>query len=283
MSTRSNTPLPRRPPPRSRAAPNGGLRLRQVLAAGNGTGQCVPKTFDCSYCVKDAYYMYAKKLTAFVAVSLAALSAFVVKPPKLLSPTDAIDVMTNLGAQMRDALVIVPWVQEWWRATSESIKVRLKLVKSTREMTFASGFHVQTWNYPSQNIPWYLRFLPTEQQEDVVRALGLLWMTFRMAQKIVSENATVGQIVTSINDGPERWIRLLAGFFRAQEAHKQFGGDEEWSNFGFYVWKATTDVLQGECDEPANDQADVSVEQMAAFINRSLEQQPLLLTYHEGN
>ena len=96
--------------------------------------------------------MYAKKLTAFVAVSLAALSAFVVKPPKLLSPTDAIDVMTNLGAQMRDALVIVPWVQEWWRATSESIKVRLKLVKSTREMTFASGFHVQTWNYPSVSL-----------------------------------------------------------------------------------------------------------------------------------
>lgn len=295
MSTRSNTPLPRRPLPQSRAAPNSGLRLRQVLAAGASTGGCVKKTFDCHYCDMDAYYMWAQKLTKYVAACLTALGLFVLNP-QLPSPTTATDVLTKLGAQMREAVVIVPSVQEWWRHTSKAIKQSLSMPIKHREPypLFSSeiGFDAHpfwvTFLRPEdEKVPWYLRIMPTEQQEDFLRAIGLLMMTFTIARKIVYKHPTIGQIVTSINEGPERWIRLLAGFFRGRAAQKEFGGEmgKQWNNFSYYVFKATTDVLRNECDEPEHDQGEVYPEQLETFVTQLLVQQdprrPLLLTWKD--
>ena len=60
--------------------------------------------------------------------------------------------------------------------------------------------------------PWYEIFA----NGTTGRRRSCTWVAvddFQNSPKIVSENATVGQIVTSINDGPEQWIRLLASFF----------------------------------------------------------------------
>ena len=310
MSTRSDTPLPRRPPPRPRAAPDGGFRLRQVLAAGERTGTCVKKTFDCNYCDKDMYYLLAQQVTAGIGAILAALSAFILRP-ELSSPTAAINLLTNLGKQVRKAVTLVPEVQDWWSSAAGAIKRRLNMAKNDREefpllsagigfgtnpswtldkefMTFMNGWHAQTYNSPVKNTPWYSSMVPTEQQTDFATATLLLMMIFIIARKKVSENATIGQIVASINEGPERWIRLLGGFFRARAAHKAFGGEtsKQWTNFSYYVYRATTDVLRGECDQPADGQSNVPAAQFMQILGTTLEledrsAQQLLLTYHD--
>lgn len=292
MSTRPDTPLPRRPPPQSHAAPNGGFRLRQVLAAGERTGACVKKTFDCSYCDKDMYYLLAQQVTAGIGAILAALSAFILRP-ELSSPTAAINLLTKLGKQIRKAVTLIPEVQDWWSSATEAIKGRLIMAKNDQTLdrelgTFMNGWHSQTYNYPVQDTPWYSSMVPTEQQTDFATATVLLVMIFIIAQKKVSENATIGQIVASINEGPERWIRLLGGFFRARAAHKTFGGEtsKQWTNFSYYVYRATTDVLQGECDQPAGGQSNVPAAEFMQVLGTALEledrsAEPLLLTYHD--
>ena len=247
----------RRPPPGMRAALNGGTRLRHVLAAGASTGECVKKSFDCNYCDQDRYYSTAKLWTDTLTTLLAALSAFRDYRNNQLFATE-IGMLAVMGRRIRESVAFIPSVQSWWTRTSTSVTTDLTKIFDVFRLIVTDDA-VNPTGILWENIltkpppPPKANVSLDDVQTNLAFGMTLLIMVLIIAKEKMKQSTTIRNIATSIKEGQEMWIRLLGGYFRMLDANRKWKGEagKEFNNFGIYVFKAATDVLQGECDPPA--------------------------------